>query len=216
MYIERRGGAVRTGAPAKIRALNGAVESVEAAGDRWSAGAVVSAVPWFAVSGLFEREPPELSQMLRLARTMSSSPIVSVHLWLDRPVLDEPFIGLPGRTMQWVFNISTHGPHARSHLSLVSSGADRVLDMTNSELTATAHTEIVEALPDARAARLVGATVVREPRATCSLAPGQPARPGTATGLRGLVLAGDWIDTGLPATIESAVRSGHRAAELTR
>ena len=57
------------------------------------------------------------------------------------------------------------------------------------------------------------ATVVREPRATFSLAPGQPARPSTETGVRGLWLAGDWIDTGLPATIEGAVRSGHSAAD---
>jgi len=55
---------------------------------------------------------------------------------------------------------------------------------------------------------------VREPRATFSLAPNEPPRPGTETGVHGLYLAGDWIDTGLPATIESAVRAGHRAAEL--
>jgi thioredoxin reductase len=54
--------------------------------------------------------------------------------------------------------------------------------------------------------------VVREKRATFSVAPGQPARPRTATSVPGLWLAGDWMDTGLPATIESAVVSGHRAA----
>jgi uncharacterized protein with NAD-binding domain and iron-sulfur cluster len=57
---------------------------------------------------------------------------------------------------------------------------------------------------------------VREKRATFSLAPGQPARPATATDLPGFALAGDWIDTGLPGTIESAVVSGHRAADLIR
>ena len=62
-------------------------------------------------------------------------------------------------------------------------------------------------------AGITRATVVREPRATFSLAIGQPARPGTATEVSRLYLAGDWIDTGLPATIESAARSGHRAAE---
>ena len=63
-----------------------------------------------------------------------------------------------------------------------------------------------------REARLIRATVVREPRATFSLAPGQPARPPVQTAVPGLYLAGDWIDTGLPATIESAVRAGHWAA----
>jgi uncharacterized protein with NAD-binding domain and iron-sulfur cluster len=73
-----------------------------------------------------------------------------------------------------------------------------------------------EALPRVRSASLVRATVIREPRATFSLAPGQPRRPSTRTPVRGLFLAGDWIDTGLPATIEGAVRSGHWAAEAAR
>ena len=101
-----------------------------------------------------------------------------------------------------------------THLSLVSSGAASILARSNEELIRTAHDELLDALPDSRTARLLRATVVREPRATFSLAPGQPARPPAATGVKGLVLAGDWIDTGLPATIESAVRSGHRAAAL--
>ncbi|HUK35962.1 MAG TPA: FAD-dependent oxidoreductase, partial [Vicinamibacterales bacterium] len=66
---------------------------------------------------------------------------------------------------------------------------------------------------EVRAATLVRATVVREPRATFSLAPGQPARPESSTSVPGLFLAGDWIETGLPATIEGAVRSGHCAAD---
>jgi uncharacterized protein with NAD-binding domain and iron-sulfur cluster len=127
-------------------------------------------------------------------------------LWFDRPIIDERFIGLPGRTMQWAFADGVH-------VSLVSSGAEAILRQTNIELVATAHGELLEALPDSRTARVLHATVVREPRATFSLAPGQPARPSTQTNVRGLVLAGDWIDTGLPATIESAVRAGHRAAD---
>ena len=55
-------------------------------------------------------------------------------------------------------------------------------------------------------------TVVREKQATFSLAPGQPRRPGTITAVAGLFLAGDWIDTSLPSTIEGAVVSGHAAA----
>jgi uncharacterized protein with NAD-binding domain and iron-sulfur cluster len=59
---------------------------------------------------------------------------------------------------------------------------------------------------------LLRGSVIREPRSTFSLAPGQPPRPGTRTPIGGLFLAGDWIDTALPATIESAVRSGQMAA----
>jgi hypothetical protein len=145
---------------------------------------------------------------------MESSPIVTVNLWFDRAVIDEPFLGLPGRAMQWVFDKRTVFGGTASHLSLVSSGADPLVERSNDGLIADAHRELIEALPDIRSARLVRATVIREPRATFSLAPGQPQRPASETGVRGFFLAGDWIDTGLPATIESAVRSGHRAADL--
>ncbi|HUC74848.1 MAG TPA: FAD-dependent oxidoreductase, partial [Vicinamibacterales bacterium] len=123
-------------------------------------------------------------------------------------------IGLPGRAMQWVFDKRTVFGAPASYLALVSSGAGAVVERTNADLIAAAHGELLDALPGVRAARLVRATVVREPRATFSLAPGQPPRPSTETVLPGFLLAGDWIDTGLPATIESAVRSGHRAATL--
>ena len=238
-YIERRGGSVRTGATAKLVMNADGVTGVRANGDEWATGRVISAVPWFAFPDLFDAAPPPaLDGVVERARRMASSPIVTVNLWFDRPLMDEPFLGLPGRAMQWVFDKGLmfgglraeagSGHHADantdqartgagdevSHLSLVSSGAASIFARTNPELVRTAHQELLEALPNARAAKLLRATVVREPRATFSLAPDQPARPPTETGVRGLLLAGDWVDTGLPATIESAVRSGHRAAEL--
>jgi len=127
-----------------------------------------------------------------------------------------PFVGLPGRAMQWVFDKSAILGEGTSHLSLVSSGASPLVDQTNDELIAAAHQELLEALPGIRPARLVRATVIREPKATFSLAPGQPPRPESRTPLCGLFLAGDWLDTGLPATIESAVRSGHTAADVAQ
>jgi hydroxysqualene dehydroxylase len=99
-----------------------------------------------------------------------------------------------------------------SHLSLVSSGADSIVAEGNAALIERALADVRSALPEAVNAGMLRGTVVRERRATFSLAPGQPTRPSTVTGIRGLVLAGDWIDTGLPGTIESAVLSGHRAA----
>jgi uncharacterized protein with NAD-binding domain and iron-sulfur cluster len=143
---------------------------------------------------------------------MASSPIVTVNLWFDRAVLDEPFVGLPGRAMQWLFDKRNLWGGDSSHLSLVSSGASPIVAMSNPNLIATALREIAEALPAVREARLIRGAVIREPHATFSLAPGQPARPPVETPIPGLFLAGDWIDTGLPATIESAVRAGHRAA----
>ncbi|HEY6211899.1 MAG TPA: hydroxysqualene dehydroxylase HpnE [Vicinamibacterales bacterium] len=210
VYIAKRKGSVMTGAAARVRAEPALV--VEAEGRRWMADRVVVAVPWFALPEVFYPIPAALADVVARAQAMTSMPIVTVNLWFDRPILDEPFVGLPGRTMQWVFEKRLLVGGDVSHLSLVSSGAEAILRKTNQELIADAHGEILDAVPIARTAKLTRATVVREPRATFSLAPGQPQRPKTATPIKGLVLAGDWIDTGLPATIESAVRSGHLAA----
>jgi uncharacterized protein with NAD-binding domain and iron-sulfur cluster len=138
-----------------------------------------------------------------------------VNLWFDRPVMDAvgAFVGLPGRTMQWAFDHRQLSDGKATRVSLVVSGADEVFERSNRWLVQTAADELRDALPVAAGARLLHASVVRQPRATFSLVPGQPARPSTATAVKGLFLAGDWVDTGLPATIESAVRSGHWAAE---
>ena len=117
--------------------------------------------------------------------------------------------------MQWVFDKRQIFGGVTSHLSLVSSGASELTNASTDTLVARATEEIRSALPAAAESEITRATVVREPRATFSLAPGQPSRPGTETPLGGLFLAGDWTDTGLPATIEGAVLSGHRAATAT-
>jgi zeta-carotene desaturase len=223
----KTGGLVRTGAAAKIvlTAEGDAVAGVRVGGETLRAGHVISSVPWFAFPELFDQEPPALRGVIERARGTASSPIVTVNLWFDRRVLDEPFVGLPGRAMQWVFDKrlvfgrlradSASASHAEaraeggraeageaaSHLSLVSSGAAAILAETNEALIRMAHEELLDALPDVRAARLLRATVVREPRATFSLAPGQPARPSTETELKGFLLRR--LDRHrLPATIK--------------
>ena len=215
-FIERHGGAVRTGATARVRIAGAAVAGVDTGAESCSAPAVICAVPWFALPGTIDGDVGPLQPTLDAARRTDPSPIATVNVWFDRVVMDEPFVGLPGRLMQWVFDKRAVFGETASHLSLVSSGATDVLHWTNQQLIEAALEELREALPAVRAASVVRATVIREPRATFSLAPGQPARPSTVTPIRGLFLAGDWIDTGLPATIESAVRSGHLAAEAAR
>jgi squalene-associated FAD-dependent desaturase len=212
-FIEARGGAVRTGAATRIELEQGAVRAVCVGNEVWHPRAVICAVPWFALADTIVGDVEAVQPVLDAARATDASPIVTVNLWFDRAVLDEPFVGLPGRMMQWVFDKRTLVGDSASHLSLVSSGAADVLRWTNPQLIEAALDELRGALPRVRDARVVRATVIREPRATFSLAPGQPPRPGTHTNVPGLFLAGDWIDTGLPATIEGAVRSGHRAAE---
>jgi squalene-associated FAD-dependent desaturase len=211
--IETSGGALRTGATAMVRVSGDRVAAVDAGGDSWTPRAVISAVPWFALSQLFDGRPAAIADVLDRADRTAASPIVTVNLWFDQRVLEDAWIGLPGRTMQWVFDKSAIWNGGASHLSLVSSGAEDIVRQSNERLIALAHEELLESIPAVRRARLLRGSVVRERQATFSLEPGQPARPSTETGVHGLFLAGDWIDTGLPATIEGAVRSGHRAAE---
>jgi zeta-carotene desaturase len=160
-----------------------------------------------------------MADVISAASRMTSKPIVTVNLWYDRtvmPLTEDVFVGLPGRQIQWVFDKRRAFGETASHLSLVVSGADALVDRTTADLVALAAAEVAAALPGARAATLRRGTVVRERRATFSLAPGEPARPGVTTPVDGLTLAGDWIDTGLPGTIESAAVAGHQAAIVNR
>ena len=211
VFIEGRGGEVRTNAVAQIQC--GVSPRVLSKGETIEAPAIVCAVPWHALPDVIVDAPLVVASVVDNARRTAASAIVTVNLWLDRDVTGETFIGLPGRTMQWIFDKRMLFGEQASHLSLVSSGADRVVGLANDQLIALALDELRAALPAAAGAAVKRAVVVREKRATFSVAPGQPGRPPTESGVRGLFLAGDWIETGLPATIESAVVSGHLAAE---
>jgi squalene-associated FAD-dependent desaturase len=211
--IERRGGEVRVNALARVAMGPEGVRGVEIRGEPLAARTVVAAVPWHDLPALFRGDTAPMAGVLHAAAATPASPIVTVNLWFDRPVLDTPFIGLPGRVMQWAFDKPSGTGAAPFHLSLVSSGAEEVFRRASDDLVGLALDEVCEALPGTRPSSLVRATVVREPNATFSLAPGSPRRPATRTAIPGLFLAGDWVDTGLPATIESAVTSGHWAAD---
>ncbi len=192
----------------------GRITAVRAGETTIPASVVVSTVPWHALGRIWERAaPPGLAALVSSATGTGSSPIVTVNLWFDGPVTDEPFVGLVHGPMHWVFNKSALYGNQTSHLSVVASGAIELAERENSETAQAAVEQIQRALPAARSRRLLRSVVVREHRATFSLAPGAPKRPGTVTPLGGFFLAGDWTDTGLPGTIEGAVLSGHRAAD---
>jgi hydroxysqualene dehydroxylase len=213
-FVEAHGGDVRLGATARVLADERTVLGVEIRGEHVPATRVISTVPWTGLRTLFaEPAPRALAPLIADAAKMQSEAIVTVNLWYDRQVMDDPFVGLPGRSMQWVFDKRLAFGREASHLSLVASGANALAAEDADQVIARAAAEVAEALPGARAATLTRATVVREKHATFSLAAGQPPRPSTQTAIDGLFLAGDWIDTGLPGTIESAVVSGHRAAQ---
>jgi squalene-associated FAD-dependent desaturase len=215
-FLRERGSACMTGRPAHVLTTGDRIRGVRVGAEEFEAPVVISAVPWFSLGELFEPPPACLSQTLADAAALASSPIVTVNIWLDRTVMHEDFVGLPGRVFQWAFDKGRIVGAGLSHLSVVSSGAEAVVALDNRALSRMALDELGSALPGFRQAQVRRVSVVRERRATFSLSPTMPPRPASTTALQGLLLAGDWIDTGLPATIESAVVSGHRAARLAQ
>jgi predicted NAD/FAD-dependent oxidoreductase len=179
---------------------------------------VISAVPWHAFSRLWDEAiPSAVADVGAIASAMTASPIVTVNLWLDSPEAllagqVPAFVGFVDGPMHWLFNKGSLIKGVR-HLSIVASGADELVRMDNAAITEGAHAQIQRAIPALARSAVHRSVVVREPRATFSLAPGGPRRPGCLTGLDGFYLAGDWTDTGLPGTIEGAVLSGHAAAD---
>jgi uncharacterized protein with NAD-binding domain and iron-sulfur cluster len=213
-WLEQRGNEVRVNAPAKVIIDGGRVQGVRVRDETIGAPVVIPSVPWHAFGALFDAPPVELREAIANASRLASLPIVTVNLWFDRAVMQDSLLGLPGRNFQWVFDRRALIGGDASHLSMTSSGAEAIVAMPNDQLAALALGEVRDALPAARSASLLRSLAVREKRSTFSLAADAPPRPNALTEIEGLILAGDWIETGLPATIESAVTSGHAAAKI--
>ncbi len=143
------------------------------------------------------------------APALAHSPITGVHLWFDREITALPHATLLDRTMQWMFN-----KQGGRYLQLVVSASRDLTSRARNEIIELAISDLAAFFPKAREARLLKAHVVKEQRATFSAAPGTDSlRPGCRTDTPNLFLAGDWTQTGWPATMEGAVRSGYLAAE---
>ena len=137
---------------------------------------------------------------------------MSVHLWFDRKLLPTPLAALLGSDAHWVFDrgaLTGHEPERGQYLTVVSSGVPELLEVRGRELVEQVAGQLTDRLG---AAELLWSRVSREPYATIALRPGVE-RPGPATGRPDVVRAGTWTDTGWPATMESAVRSGRAAAQ---
>jgi uncharacterized protein with NAD-binding domain and iron-sulfur cluster len=137
-------------------------------------------------------------------------------MWLERVVVDRVMVGLRDSEMEWVFDkgrlFGREG--APQHLSFIVSAARRDLARPNAELVASAEATLRRYFPAMAGASVTRSLVLRDPAATFASTPeAESLRPGPVTTIPGLFLAGDWTDTGLPATIEGAVRSGQAAAD---
>jgi squalene-associated FAD-dependent desaturase len=134
--------------------------------------------------------------------------IVNAHFRVDPPAHLPPMLGVINGTCEWIFPLS-------GRISATISDAGRLFDMPRTELAQTIWNDIAKIA--GLATDLPPWQIVRERRATFAATPEQNAlRPGVETSWNNLFLAGDWTQTGLPATIESAVRSGYRAADLVK
>jgi len=235
LEIERRGGEVNL--RSTVRGLK--MESGQLAGVRFdesreeSADAYIFAVPHTALSELLPESVKQSDPGLANLDKIKISPITGVHFWFDRTVMDEPFVTLLDTATQWIFNKSllyqqgenslkpvipseARNPSSPfgQYLQLVISASYDLLPKSRQEIIDLCLAEVRHALPRAREAQLLKATVIKEAAATFSPEPSVDRwRPPQQTSIPGLFLAGDWTQTGWPATMEGAVRSGYLAAE---
>ena len=198
--LEEGGATVRTGA--RAAALDGSAV-VLAEGERMDGELVVVALPPAESAALLGDPAPRLED----------SPIVSVHLLLDRPVLRFELAALLGSPAHWVFDrgrLTGRVPERGQYLTVVSSGAPELLEVRGRGLVDLVAGEVTRRLGRAE---VLWSRVSREPAATFAARPGTaPRRAGVETARPGVARAGAWTDTGWPATMEGAVRSGRAAA----
>ena len=235
-FIRRNGGEVLLDTEvSKIHFEDEKIISVSTQdGKIFPAQVFLSAVPWFGFERLLSNSgiSSDLtvktpSRQLYDPDRFKASPIISIQLWLDQVIMEEEFAALVDTRVQWVFDKSWKfrrhmGPEALKqqkekgqHLSLVISDAQEFIEMSKKELITIAMEDLRCVLPKAKKANIVHSVVIKEKRATFSPSPGLEAmRPLAVTTFSNLFLAGDWTNTGFPATIEGAVLSGKKAAEL--
>lgn len=185
------------------------------AGAELRSSAVILAVPPPALAKLKEGSGAELAATAPGLELFQSSPIVSINLWLEDFHPPQTMVGLIGSPVHWVFNKARILKNEKSsHVTLVISGAADTAARSKDDLVAMAVSELQRFYPETTGKKLLHSQVVKEFDATFGTRTGLGShKPGAATALPGLFLAGDWTHTGLPATIEGAVLSGHRAAD---
>ena len=213
--LEAAGGEVRTGAAVRgVRSGAAGRPVVETEGGYLEADAVVVAVPHDAAAGLLP--PGTVAGQDRLGE-LGTSPIVNVHLVYDRAVTELPMAAAVGSDVEFVFDHTAAGglDDGRQCLTISLSAARRHIGRRSPDLVEHFSAEMARLLPAAAGARVTESMVTRERAATFLGAPGSHALRATGrTALPGVFLAGAWCDTGWPATMEGAVRSGLEAAQL--
>lgn len=216
-YLQARGAELRFGQ--SVRAIEcddrGVSGVVLRSGETIATREVVTTVP---PAALLDILPPSVLRhpVLQDVARLTTSPIVNLWLFLDRPLFaDQPFVGLVGSPMHWLFDrtrIEGIEDGGRVLLNCTISGARGFVDDAPQSLVDLFMAEAKRYFPG-NPVRVLQSKVVKEKRATISHAAGTyHRRPETRAPVHGLFFAGDWVRTGIPATIESACQSGHMAA----
>jgi squalene-associated FAD-dependent desaturase len=214
-WLEERRVRLRMNRGAKaLRISEGRVESVELrTGESLTADWYVLAVPFDGVLDLLPAEVVEAFPYFQGLKRLETSPITSVHLWYDRPIMDLQHVVLVDCVGQWVFNRGEVHP-GEHYIQVVVSASRQFRGLGHAEVERRIVAELASLFPAAAPTVLRRARVVTEHGATFSAVPGVDEwRPQQASPLVNLLLAGDWTATGWPATMEGAVRSGYLAAE---
>jgi squalene-associated FAD-dependent desaturase len=215
-YIEERGGELRLGdGIAAVEVEGGRVTRLRAESGEVTADVYVIALPVESVLDVLPAPVRDNAFFSRIGR-ITTSPIVNVHLRYDRPVWGRGFAAFLNTPVQWVFNKSKlwGKQGAGQYLDISLSGAHDFIDLPSAEIIQLFTKEMFALFPATRGAELTRSLVVKQRDATFDAVPGIGAlRPAQATPLHNLFLAGDWTQTGWPATMESAVRSGQLAAD---
>jgi squalene-associated FAD-dependent desaturase len=199
-YLKAHGGAVKTGRRLRALTLDGdRVEKLIFADGEAEIRApdrvILATPPWIAQDLLPDLDAPD-----------AFCAIVNGHFKIAPPAGSPAIIGVIGGTVEWIFSFE-------DRVSVTISGADRLIDLDREALAAQLWDEVAQVL--GMASTLPPWQIVKEKRATFAATVEQDAkRPPVKTALSNLFLAGDWTQTGLPATIEGAIRSGFKAADL--
>jgi len=185
-------------------------------GEKIEANYFVSCVPYFALDRIIENSETDEKQFSYL-KEFSSSPIISAYFWFDREVMKQDFVGVCGRTIQWIFNreqILQNKNKLPQCISVVISGAYVLIDKSKGEIEKLCLNEMQEIFPKATSENMLHSFIIKEKRATFSSSPSiEFLRTKTETVYENFLLAGDWTNTKLPATIEGAIQSGFEVAK---
>ncbi len=212
-FIKNHGGRVELSSPVTLvdPAGDGKCRVELSNGEVVESEIVLSAVPGHRLEDILTETT--LNRFSSPFWNLEWNSILNVHLFLSESVMEQKFFGFLEGTAGWVFDVDWSGPDSGKHLCLTLSDPGELEDIETDELVDLVKRELSAPLPGIKRASLTDSVVLHQPRATFKPQPGSSvSRPPQNPGIPGLILAGDWTDTGWPSTMEGAVRSGYYAA----